>query len=343
MSESFFTATQGNIRIPNGKRLDVGPGGTLSVAPGATLSVTSGGTLSVAAGGTLSAAAGSTVTTAGTVTLNDPSYFRAAAGESLLNHLAIDEPMFRFYFADFATPTDPACYFSADGGFYTGSTVTINAANSRGVQSGYTGDQVIYYRPMCWTQESANYLNHPAATPGGYTPLATYMFAVQNDINGPSILSVQQGSNAGGANPQGAMFLGCVNDFLSQYAKVAIHHDYPAGVATTDNTWLMFGSVNLTTVCLDEARGGSLSATNYDDAFDAMIGRNGAKVLAVKGNGANGAAIELREFSSATPTTDADAPADGRVVLYCRDNGAGKEQLCARFASGAVQVLATEP
>ena len=342
MSESFFTATQGNIRIPNGKRLDVGPGGTLSVAPGATLSVTSGGTLSVAAGGTLSAAAGSTVTTAGTVTLNDPSYFRAAAGESLLNHLAIDEPMFRFYFTDFATPTDPACYFSADGSFYTGSSMTICAVNSRGVQPSYTGDQVVYYRPMCWTQESANYLNHPAATPAGYTPIGTYMLAIQNDIDGPNLVSVQYGTNAG-ANTQGSMFLGCANDSTNIYARVAIHHDFPAGTAATNNTWLMFGSVNLTTTCIDTVRGGSLSATNYDDAFDAMIGRQGAKCLAVKGNGANGAGICLRNYDSATPTNSPTAPSDGQVIIFRNQTAGGKGQVCALFESGAVQVMATEP
>jgi hypothetical protein len=29
--------------------------------------------------------------------------------------------------------------------------------------------------------------------------------------------------------------------------------------------------------------------------------------------------------------------------LYAKDNGSGKTQLVVRFASGAVQVLATEP
>lgn len=41
--------------------------------------------------------------------------------------------------------------------------------------------------------------------------------------------------------------------------------------------------------------------------------------------------------------TDPPAPTANRVRLYARDNGAGKTQLCARFATGAVQVIATEP
>ena len=36
-------------------------------------------------------------------------------------------------------------------------------------------------------------------------------------------------------------------------------------------------------------------------------------------------------------------PKANRAVFFTRDNGAGKGQLCVRFPSGAVQVLATEP
>lgn len=41
--------------------------------------------------------------------------------------------------------------------------------------------------------------------------------------------------------------------------------------------------------------------------------------------------------------SDPDAPAANQAKLYIRDNGSGKTQLCARFSSGAVQVLATQP
>lgn len=40
---------------------------------------------------------------------------------------------------------------------------------------------------------------------------------------------------------------------------------------------------------------------------------------------------------------DPDAPAADEAVIYTRDNGSGKTQVCVRFATGAVQVLATEP
>jgi hypothetical protein len=37
------------------------------------------------------------------------------------------------------------------------------------------------------------------------------------------------------------------------------------------------------------------------------------------------------------------APAANKVVLFCRDNGSGKTQLCARFPTGAIQQVAIEP
>ena len=48
--------------------------------------------------------------------------------------------------------------------------------------------------------------------------------------------------------------------------------------------------------------------------------------------------IQMTEMSS-----DAAAPAANTVKMYVRDNGAGKTQVVARFATGAVQVMATEP
>ena len=40
---------------------------------------------------------------------------------------------------------------------------------------------------------------------------------------------------------------------------------------------------------------------------------------------------------------DPPAPAVGRARLFARDTGTGKTQLCVRFSTGVVQVLATEP
>lgn len=42
-------------------------------------------------------------------------------------------------------------------------------------------------------------------------------------------------------------------------------------------------------------------------------------------------------------SADPAAPAANNAIVYTRDNGAGKTQLCVRFATGAVQVIATQP
>jgi hypothetical protein len=44
-----------------------------------------------------------------------------------------------------------------------------------------------------------------------------------------------------------------------------------------------------------------------------------------------------------TEISDPTAPATNDVILYAKDNGAGKTQLMARFATGAVQQVAIEP
>ena len=47
--------------------------------------------------------------------------------------------------------------------------------------------------------------------------------------------------------------------------------------------------------------------------------------------------ISLKEITDPSATNPDDA------VIYARDNGSGKTQICVRFSSGAVQVIATQP
>lgn len=54
-------------------------------------------------------------------------------------------------------------------------------------------------------------------------------------------------------------------------------------------------------------------------------------------DGVAGGAVLFTEIS------DPAAPATNAARLYVRDNGAGKSQIVCRFASGSVQVIATEP
>jgi hypothetical protein len=42
-------------------------------------------------------------------------------------------------------------------------------------------------------------------------------------------------------------------------------------------------------------------------------------------------------------TTDPAAPAADNAIIFARDNGSGKTQICVRFPTGAVQVISTEP
>lgn len=74
-----------------------------------------------------------------------------------------------------------------------------------------------------------------------------------------------------------------------------------------------------------------------DDTFQAAgIGvLSGA--ISIQHSGPNGF-IETRELAGGDPT----APAVDRIKIYAKDNGAGKTQLCVRFATGAAVVIATE-
>ncbi len=48
-------------------------------------------------------------------------------------------------------------------------------------------------------------------------------------------------------------------------------------------------------------------------------------------------------FHEISETADPPAPTANNARLYTKDNGAGKTQLCVRFATGVVQVITTEP
>lgn len=81
-------------------------------------------------------------------------------------------------------------------------------------------------------------------------------------------------------------------------------------------------------------------ATKWGTAGDDPFGAVRAGVLG-SGDIKQGAGL-FHEFLE-NGAADAGAGAANTARLYCRDNGAGKTQLCVRFATGAVQVIATEP
>lgn len=79
-------------------------------------------------------------------------------------------------------------------------------------------------------------------------------------------------------------------------------------------------------------RMGPTGATGSGSKYDTQFGRSDVNVLSL----ADGA-FEFTEHA------DYAAPGANKGRVYARDNGAGKTQLVARFPSGAVQVIATEP
>jgi len=75
-------------------------------------------------------------------------------------------------------------------------------------------------------------------------------------------------------------------------------------------------------------------ASDTDQTF---VGVAGAWKEVGRVNGTSGGAIPFTEI------TDPAAPSTNAARLYVRDSGAGKTQLCCRFASGAVQVSSANP
>lgn len=70
---------------------------------------------------------------------------------------------------------------------------------------------------------------------------------------------------------------------------------------------------------------------------DLAWGRAAASIANLTNASTGGAAIQFTEMSAPS------AGASDTARLFCRDNGSGKSQLCVIFATGAIQVVATEP
>lgn len=86
-------------------------------------------------------------------------------------------------------------------------------------------------------------------------------------------------------------------------------------------------------------------------ANHALVGSNDVPTVYSNDLKATLAGLTLKDFDYITgldyaemdEIADPAAPAANKGRLFCRDNGSGKTQLCIRFNSGAVQVIATEP
>lgn len=70
----------------------------------------------------------------------------------------------------------------------------------------------------------------------------------------------------------------------------------------------------------------------------AQLYASAQKILDLNDGGDGGAAFRFIKMPTAP-----SAPVANSGVFFLQDNGAGKMQLCARFPTGAIQVIATEP
>lgn len=93
-------------------------------------------------------------------------------------------------------------------------------------------------------------------------------------------------------------------------------------------------------ILLNRAAGDSFIRMRRAGGAGAQIRTPGTTAAGIKimdDGGGSGAFLEVQEMTAPA------APATNSARLFAQDNGAGKTQLCVRFATGAVQVIATEP
>ena len=132
---------------------------------------------------------------------------------------------------------------------------------------------------------------------------------------------------------------------VSGQLGVAIGHS--AQATTTKSTavgWDARATTDVNNVALGE---GSRSSANGSTALGAES--NAAHALSVAlgavaiTTATSQVQVGAKHFELTELAADAAAGAANSARLYVRDNGSGKTQLVVRFATGAVQVIATEP
>jgi hypothetical protein len=81
----------------------------------------------------------------------------------------------------------------------------------------------------------------------------------------------------------------------------------------------------------------SNDSANASSTKDLSLVRVAANILGARNGSTGGAAISLVEQTAPA------APATNGAYLYAQDNGSGKTQICALFATGSAQCFVTEP
>jgi len=193
-----------------------------------------------------------------------------------------------------------------------------------------------------YTGQFSTFIGHLAgqnATTGNQSVLIGYNSGASLTTNGAAV-----GVGAS-ANPSGfgAVAVGFTTTASANNA-VAI------GNAVTASAVGSFAMGNGSAASADNALSlGSSSAASAASAVALGVSSSAAhgSSLALGSSSAttttNQVAIAARHIEALELAADPAAPATNAGRLYFRDNGSGKTQLCVRFATGAVQVIATEP
>lgn len=111
------------------------------------------------------------------------------------------------------------------------------------------------------------------------------------------------------------------------------------GVEITNVGGLDVDSLNFNSAQIYSSAGLALEAA----AGTAQITAAGASPIVLKTTNVTRWTIPSGGGLLGPEMADPSAPAADNGILYFRDNGSGKTQLVARFPTGAVQVIATEP
>lgn len=194
---------------------------------------------------------------------------------------------------------------------YSNVTGTGNTAIGRDALYSATGDYNTAHGPYALRSATASY-NTAIGYSAGYQPNGVVGNATGIGVH-QTLVGFQTGQSTSGNIPYltcvGSKAVGALNGVAVGYTATA-SGDYATAVgsgATSSHT----RSIAL----------GYQTVTSADDQLS-LGGRH----------------IEVYELAA-----DPSAPAANRARIYSRDNGSGKTQVCVRFNTGAVQVLATEP
>lgn len=160
--------------------------------------------------------------------------------------------------------------------------------------------------------------------------------------------SVAVGSGALSANTTGASNTAVGQAALTfnttGFSNVAVGHQTLQGTLGSSNTAVGAGAlVANTTGANNVAIGAQADAARTAGDANIVIGFDIDADSPTGSNQINIGGVYFHDRLLYTERADPAAPAANQAVVYARDNGGGKTQLCVRFATGAVQVLATQP